>query len=208
MDSREDLPRVSVDSVQAWHRLKNNCRTAALASLEEHIAAHGLIGERDALVAHTNQFVERTFQMAQPNLRINGQNYESLDQDEQNTEPFDEALDRRIWSLADTRLQWQKRIAETRRTLPQEIATTILDLFDQHRITDGEEMGALGGDTTGGEDTEPEENDDALPRYSEVEQRFQKTLAIGEEMHQMVASQEERAERMRTVSGEVKALKF
>jgi len=208
MDSREDLPRVSVDSVQDWHRLKTSYRSAALASLEQHIIAHGLTSERDALVAHTNQFIDRTFRMAQPNLRINGQNYESLEQDEQNTEPFDEALDRRIWSLADTRLQWQKRIAETRRTLPQEIATAVLDLFDQHHTTDREEMVTFREGTTGVEDAELEQNNDALPRYSQMEERFQKTLAIGEELHQMMASQEERAERMRTVTGEVKALKF
>lgn len=51
-------------------------------------------------------------------------------------EPFDEALDRRIWSLADTRLQWHKRIAETRRTIPTEIETTVSTLLERHRELD------------------------------------------------------------------------
>ncbi|KAF8078215.1 hypothetical protein FPV67DRAFT_1686775 [Lyophyllum atratum] len=208
MDSREDLPRVSMGSVQDWHRLKANYKTAALASLDEHILSHGLTTERDTLVAHTNQFIDRTFQMAQPNLRINGQNYEMLDQDEQNTEPFDEALDRRIWSLADTRLQWQKRIAETRRTLPQEIATTIIDIFSQHHVTDGDEMTTLREDVAEAEDVEVEENNEALPRHSQMEQELKKTLALGDELDQTTASQEERAERVRTATGEVKTLKF
>jgi hypothetical protein len=51
-------------------------------------------------------------------------------------EPFDEALDRRIWSLADTRLQWHKRIAEARRTIPSEIETNISKLHEQHKELD------------------------------------------------------------------------
>lgn len=51
-------------------------------------------------------------------------------------EPFDEALDRRIWSLADTRLQWHKRIAEARRTIPKEIETNLSALIERHRELD------------------------------------------------------------------------
>lgn len=51
-------------------------------------------------------------------------------------EPFDETLDRRIWSLADTRLQWHKRIAETRRTVPAETESTMKTLLEQHRELD------------------------------------------------------------------------
>jgi hypothetical protein len=51
-------------------------------------------------------------------------------------EPFDETLDRRIWSLADTRLQWHKRIAETRRTVPAETESTMKTLFEHHRELD------------------------------------------------------------------------
>jgi len=51
-------------------------------------------------------------------------------------EPFDETLDRRIWSLADTRLQWHKRIAETRRTVPAETESTMKTLLEYHRELD------------------------------------------------------------------------
>ena len=53
-------------------------------------------------------------------------------------EPFDEALDRRIWSLADTRLQWHRRIAETRRNVPLELGTSISSILDQQRVNDPE----------------------------------------------------------------------
>jgi hypothetical protein len=51
-------------------------------------------------------------------------------------EPFDEALDRHIWSLADTRLQWQKRIADARRTIPTEVEANLAKLHEQHRELD------------------------------------------------------------------------
>ena len=51
-------------------------------------------------------------------------------------EPFDETLDRRIWSLADTRLQWHKRIAETRRMVPAETESTMKILLEHHRELD------------------------------------------------------------------------
>ena len=58
-------------------------------------------------------------------------------------EPFDEALDRRIWSLAATRLQWQKRISETRRKLPLEIQATVLELLEEHKAAEAEEIASL-----------------------------------------------------------------
>jgi hypothetical protein len=50
------------------------------------------------------------------------------------TELFDEALDRRIWSLADTRMQWLKRIADTRRKRPEEVATELAEMIEEHQV--------------------------------------------------------------------------
>jgi len=137
MDSREDMPRVSVDTVQDWQRLRSNCKNAALAHLQAQIGATSLGGEQDALLSHMNQFIDLSFSTAQPNLRVNGHNFEALN-DKGDMEPFDEALDRRIWSLADTRLQWHRRIAETRRNVPLELGTSISSILDQQRANDPE----------------------------------------------------------------------
>jgi hypothetical protein len=51
-------------------------------------------------------------------------------------EAFDEALDRRIWSLADTRLQWHKRMAKTRREVPGEIQARVAGLFTKAQAQD------------------------------------------------------------------------
>lgn len=51
-------------------------------------------------------------------------------------EPFDEALDRRIWSLSDQRLKWDREIASKRRTRPQEIEASLEDVLDQQQVLD------------------------------------------------------------------------
>jgi len=207
METREDvINRVSAVSLHNWHRWKANYKAAVFASLEEHILSYVVAAERDALLAHVNEYIDYALRIAQPNLRINGQNYELLDESELNTRPFDEALDRRIWSLADTRLQWQKRIIEIRRTLPQEIETTFLELFDQHGIYDGEDMvvsGELGED----DDMETDLINDLLPRDAEMQEGFRKTVALSEELKQTTMNQEERVGRVRALTGELKALK-
>lgn len=119
------------------------------------------------------------------------------------TEMFDEALDRRIWSLANTRLQWQKRIAETRRTLPKEFEETIVDLLNQQRVVDVEATATLHTEVI--EDTEPDDFDgmqndlnllhhfhfhlsEISPRHSHVEEGFRKTVALGKELDQACPS--------------------
>lgn len=204
MDSaREDQPRVSLGTVQDWRRLKANYSQNALTHLEEVVASSNLGNEKDALIAYMNQFVDQTFKMAQPNLRVNGQNYETLDQSEHNIEPFDESLDRRIWSLADTRLQWHKKIAETRRKVPIDIENSLTTVFKEDRATAAEELAIEEEEYL----AEQEVADEPLPNYPEVEEGFQKILALGEQLDQGIKTQDERITRSRDVAREIKELK-
>jgi hypothetical protein len=51
-------------------------------------------------------------------------------------EPFDEALDRHIWSLSDQRLKWDREIGVRRRTRPTEIEALVQGVYTQHRSVD------------------------------------------------------------------------
>jgi hypothetical protein len=51
-------------------------------------------------------------------------------------EPFDEALDRHIWSLSDQRLKWDREIASRRRTRPAEVEMLVHEIHNQHRDVD------------------------------------------------------------------------
>ncbi|KAF9567640.1 hypothetical protein CPC08DRAFT_680979 [Agrocybe pediades] len=204
MEAREEIPRVSMGSVQDWQRVRSNYKDAALSQLRERLAtSKSLIQEQESIQSHLQHFIDRTFSLAQANLRINGTNFESLDQTGTDTDIFDETLDRRIWSLADTRLQWHKRIAERRRTAPKEVEGTISELLEKHRDLDAILL-PVGSEEVVEEDVIAEE--DALQQQG-VEHVLQKTFALVNELDQTVVSQHERGDRVRNIATEVKSLK-
>lgn len=51
-------------------------------------------------------------------------------------EQFDEALDRRVWSLSDQRRTWNVEIAKKRRTTPQEVEKLMKNLVACQRDVD------------------------------------------------------------------------
>ena len=61
-------------------------------------------------------------------------------------EAFDEALDRRIWSLADNRIKWHTLIAERRRTVPIETERTVATLLGHHDELDDDALPVLSAD--------------------------------------------------------------
>lgn len=52
---REDLSRISVDSLQDWQRIKANYTSAALSALDEELAMSGSAAEKDVLLRHLQQ---------------------------------------------------------------------------------------------------------------------------------------------------------
>ena len=55
METREDLHRITVGTVQDWQKLRSNCRRTTLASLQSQVLANDLSHETDALLAHIDQ---------------------------------------------------------------------------------------------------------------------------------------------------------
>jgi hypothetical protein len=54
------------------------------------------------------------------------------------TEPWDEALDRRIWALSEERFMWDKTITERRRKAPLEIQNLMEDLMVRQQLAEFE----------------------------------------------------------------------
>lgn len=52
MENREDIPRVSVGSVQDWKKVRCNYEKAAFSKLEEQVALRGITSEKEAITAH------------------------------------------------------------------------------------------------------------------------------------------------------------
>jgi len=147
------------------------------------------------------QYIDTVFGIAKPNLRVNGRNFEDMDGNDEEIEPFDEALDRHIWSLSDQRLKWDREIARTRTEKPREVETLLPDLFDRQREAGMEEM------EEAVDEKDQMESDPLDERLPQIEQVFQKTFALSEELNQSIPVQSERSKRVKTVMKEVKTLK-
>lgn len=59
MDTREDLPKVSIETEQDWRRIQHNLSDALLARLEAEIESHGQTGDKDALLPHVHQVISQ-----------------------------------------------------------------------------------------------------------------------------------------------------
>ncbi|KAK2467127.1 hypothetical protein APHAL10511_001385 [Amanita phalloides] len=192
-DAREDLPRISIENTQSWQQLIARYKETVLRRLEEDIGT-SLANERDALRPHVLRFIDQTLSTARPNLRINGQPYEHSDDNQ--CEPFDEALDRRIWSLADTRMQWLKRVADTRRNLPIAIATEVTAMAEAHQLTENH----IWSDTQFHESVT---SDVCLHKDN-----IHKLIVLGDELNQTLPEQCHRAEKTKAAAAEIRTHKL
>lgn len=202
MDSpREEFPRVSVDTQQDWQRIRANFTQAVYARLDERLALNNLTGQRSLFADHAQQLINATFDIARANVRVNGRNLEDLNGDGREVEIFDEALDRRIWSLSDQRLISDREIAIKRRTRPQEVVTLLEDLLQRQQ--------AEADDTN----EEPGEEDDQTDqphvdeRLVEAESTFKDLSSLSEGLQQTAQTQLERSKRLRSADKEIRALK-
>ncbi|KAI0076632.1 hypothetical protein K474DRAFT_1644545 [Panus rudis PR-1116 ss-1] len=203
---REDIPRIGVDTIQDWMRIKSSYTAAALSAFETRVA--GIDPARvNALKRQLTKLIDQTFEVSKPNLRINGKNLEDITEDElAGIQPFDEALDRHIWSLSDQSLNLDGEISKNRREDPERIAKMMQEMLEKQRAVDQLEAEVLAQDED--EMVVDQEDDPAeLKTTGNAENVMRKVYAIAEELRQSVASQQERTERLTTVEAEIKALK-
>ncbi|PSS29855.1 hypothetical protein PHLCEN_2v2648 [Hermanssonia centrifuga] len=196
---REELPRISVDSLHDWERIKASYTDAAMATFETRVASRSE-ADKKLLRKHLQKFIDRTFEMSTANLRINGRNFEDLNAEEQGgIEPFDEGLDRHIWSLSDQSLQWDGEIAKKRREKPREVHRLMKELLETQQVVDEAETEEYAQVVEGDDEIEADStssrnhpnNRNGNPwqsvteAYNEAENVSRKTYAVAEELQQV-----------------------
>ncbi|KZP24883.1 hypothetical protein FIBSPDRAFT_909798 [Athelia psychrophila] len=201
MDNREDLARISIDTLQEWTLIKSNYLNAAVVRLDALLKAKDINSaeSRDRCLIRINEYVDSVFEMAKPNIRVNGQNFEEISEDDDEIEPFDEALDRHIWSLSDQRLKWDRMMARTRVERPREVEAMLQDLFDRQQDAATQDIEVAVDDADNFDDL-------TFARLPDIEQAFLKTSSIAEELNQATI-QFERSKQVKTATKEIKALK-
>ncbi|KAJ7366704.1 hypothetical protein DFH08DRAFT_835209 [Mycena albidolilacea] len=193
----DELPRISLPSMRVWLRIKADFAQQVHAKAEQH-AKYLPPARREQLLQAAQQYVDQWSTIAQANIRINGRDFDSLQPHEQDAEPFDEALDRKIWALAGSRLEWHRKIAQERREKPISLEHTLQELVKEHE--------SLDADLDMEEPSLPDEDDDGL-QVDVDDAVMGQIFAVAGELAQILPTQRERSERSRAVEAEYKALK-
>lgn len=55
MEPRDDFPRISIDSLSDWYRIKDNFNNAALSILDSKLAGQGMSDYRDLFLQYMKQ---------------------------------------------------------------------------------------------------------------------------------------------------------
>ncbi|KAF7362268.1 hypothetical protein MVEN_00573200 [Mycena venus] len=196
-----ELPRISVASMRDWLRMKLIFAQAVEAKVQQYATETKLPSERrDAMLKQSKEYVEATFKFAQTNIRINGRDFDTLQPHEQDAEPFDEALDRRIWALAGNRLNWHKKIAAERRETPVNLESTLQELSLEHE--------ALEANLNVEAPLSPEsETLSDGPELNIDDKIVRQIFAVTGELSQTLPSEQKRSERSKAVEAEYKAFK-
>ncbi|KAK8853261.1 hypothetical protein IAR55_003963 [Kwoniella newhampshirensis] len=202
--SEPALSRIIIDQEPDWVKVKNNVSQAIVSVMETRLATMpggkdggAAKGIRTEIEARLGKIRERMFEMSAYNLQVNGQNYEDF---VDATEGFDEVLDRKIWGLHDERVDWEARIAEKRKKMPEGI----------HRLEEDLEMRRTEAEWLP-DDEELEDGKSALkadeipapPRHEEVKQTFQTVISNLAEVAKTAPTQLQRAQRAQTVREEI-----
>lgn len=102
-NQRDDLCRVSLDSLGDLKRIQESVKSAALNILQSKLAMHGLSDQQNVFLPHLKQvpalsptstlpsilsrlllkLLGRSFDSATPNIRVNGRNLEEYAENEQ-----------------------------------------------------------------------------------------------------------------------------
>ncbi|KAH9056620.1 hypothetical protein EDB87DRAFT_1196592 [Lactarius vividus] len=201
-ESREEIPRISIDSLRDWHKMKSNFGNAVLELFDQGVRQNGLESERASFLPYLQQFINTTFEKAEPNVRINGKNFEEVKDGDDEVEPFDEALDRETWSLYNEHLQWDLELATKRRRRPQEVADLLENLFKAQEAA----MGELDEPAEEEEDhLDPSLLDETM--LAETGDTFSNVVGLSEGLSQTVKTQRDRVGRLKEAEEEVNAIK-
>ncbi|KAG9010489.1 hypothetical protein FRB94_010254 [Tulasnella sp. JGI-2019a] len=195
--SRErDQSRICVDHVDDWGKVKQNFTEAMTNALDGKLGAANP-ADREAILAHLMQWKDRTFELAKPNIRVNGINMEDYEDDDDDSvfEPYDEALDLRLWLHSAEVLNWEEVLVTRRRREPKNAQGLVEDLILRQRKLEAEDnppLLDLGVPSKDGEAPLP-------PRFEVVTDLHQKSLVMLEDWNETAPKLLERVQQVEAV---------
>ncbi|KZV61878.1 hypothetical protein PENSPDRAFT_642897 [Peniophora sp. CONT] len=200
---REEYPpRVSVESMQDWRQIKSNVSEFAMSLLESRLGGEADEKTAREMRAAIQNFLDGSYSLAEKNIRANGHNLDELDPSKEDDEPFDEALDKKIWALHTERITRDLDLAKKRRTRPREIEGMLSDMLRQRRVA-------------AEKDHDLDEDDDWVPEDNALDERalkeaakvVSKSSALAEELDKAVGKDRERLQRVQAVEKDLRSRK-
>ncbi|KAF7299130.1 hypothetical protein MIND_00861500 [Mycena indigotica] len=198
IDDDQLRPRISIDAMRAWIRIKTDIQREIEQEAREYATQHNL--PPDSFLQSATIYANEVFKIAQSNIRVGGRDYDTLQPHEQDAEPFDEVLDRQIWALAGTRLEWLYKISSDRREEPGKLADRLLAHFREADAIEAQweaEMPSF---------MDEDEDMDTGPVLNIDASLGQEIMSVSNELGQTLPAQQERAKRARRVEADIKAI--
>lgn len=100
-------------------------------------------------------------------------------------QPFDEVLDRRIYSLGDQQMHWEFDLGVKRKTEPGQLVVLIEDGLARRREVDATENMNMTEEKDDEDDEELEEEQRDERRWEDIDQTWRKASALLNEMEQV-----------------------
>ncbi|CAG8596785.1 11037_t:CDS:2 [Paraglomus brasilianum] len=120
MDSERQIPKIEVESKEDVPYIQNNILKAALEEVNKSLGPGCDAKLKETVTKLVKEWVDNTFKLATPNIIVNKINYkEAINEDEY--EPFDEALYQDQVALKKRVDDLQVKLAERYKRVPQEI---------------------------------------------------------------------------------------
>jgi len=194
-EQRDEVPRIRLDSMKDWDRIKSNV-TKAMSEIVSRTSAV----EDDAIWVHLKRWIDLMFEDAKLNVLVNGREIEEGEGFGEETEPYDEVLDRRIWTLSKEQIAWDRTLAERRSHTPREIERLVHDLLRRQREL---ERGLSDEYDSVGTKSSPKQSP---PHFASAEQALathSSSMSLAAELKETLPSLLERTERALVVAKEM-----
>ncbi|GHJ88834.1 hypothetical protein NliqN6_5236 [Naganishia liquefaciens] len=210
MESQEPN-RIIIEQEKDWIRVRQNLKSVVDTLIDQQLNQPGRMENlelRKQVTRRIQKIMEETFNLAVPNLQINGHNYEEY---LEMTEPFDQALDAKMFGLNAQKVEWATNTAERRKGVPKAVRELERQLEEmRHGMewypTDEED------DDEDGEKKEKKKKEtdevyaDPLPRRAEVLETYRAAITNMKTLQETLPAQVSRAERAKAVKEQIQSL--
>ncbi|CAG8790429.1 35427_t:CDS:2, partial [Gigaspora margarita] len=134
--SERDIPKIHADTKEDILYIQEEIKNVALKTVEKHFGsgADPQLGQTVTVLVKKACWVNDTFELAAPNLEVNGLDYSEVLKEKDDTEPLNENLRHEVQTLQAEIEEMTLFIAQNRKTLPDQAEVLIRDLIKRQSM--------------------------------------------------------------------------